>query len=175
MGFVTESSRSPTQMLTVVALCCEYAVTSGICEGRRRVPHRESPSSTSEDQLTWPSRCCRWSPLTLLQLRDASRHPNTNAPGHHLHGPLCAEVLSLWRHKKVNLDWTVHELYYALARLGGHQIVNTIIHPGKSGLGRLEGILPMVTGYDVAKTGSKNVAKPEGLCAPRLIGSAGTR
>jgi hypothetical protein len=25
------------------------------------------------------------------------------------------------RHGKIKLDWTIHDFYYALARLGGHQ------------------------------------------------------
>jgi len=30
-------------------------------------------------------------------------------------------VLSAWRYGKIKDDWTIHDFYYALARLGGHQ------------------------------------------------------
>ena len=58
----------------------------------------------------------------LLQLRDASRDPVLQAqsaaqwvPGTWL------EVLSLWRHGEIRMDWTVLDFFMALARLGGHQ------------------------------------------------------
>ncbi|HVA51388.1 MAG TPA: hypothetical protein VNH11_33915, partial [Pirellulales bacterium] len=30
-------------------------------------------------------------------------------------------VLSTWRHGEARPSWTVHEFFFALARLGGHQ------------------------------------------------------
>jgi hypothetical protein len=30
-------------------------------------------------------------------------------------------ILSGWRHKRIRMDWTVHDFFHALARLGGHQ------------------------------------------------------
>ena len=30
-------------------------------------------------------------------------------------------VLSIWRHGKVKKNWSIHDFYYAMARLGGHQ------------------------------------------------------
>jgi hypothetical protein len=60
--------------------------------------------------------------LTLLQLRDQSRHPEAAQrlacdclPRVWVH------VLSMWRHAEVRHSWTVREFYMALARLGGHQ------------------------------------------------------
>ena len=58
----------------------------------------------------------------MLQLRDASRDPeHCRQPATRWAPKLWVEVLSAWRHKEVRLDWTLHEFYMALARLGGHQ------------------------------------------------------
>jgi hypothetical protein len=60
--------------------------------------------------------------LTLLNLRDLSRHPSAKTrKATTILSPTYVEVLSLWRHKKVCLDWTIDDFYHALARLGGHQ------------------------------------------------------
>ena len=60
--------------------------------------------------------------LTLLNLRDASRRPDaTTRRADTLLGPEYIEALSIWRHGKPCGDWTVHEFFFALARLGGHQ------------------------------------------------------
>ena len=60
--------------------------------------------------------------ITLLNLRDASRRPDART---RLASEVIAadyvEILSLERHGKIRLNWTVHEFYLALARLGGHQ------------------------------------------------------
>ena len=58
--------------------------------------------------------------ITLLNLRDMSRHLKAEST---LATTCLDEVyvidLSLWRSKK-NKALTVHEFFYALARLGGH-------------------------------------------------------
>jgi hypothetical protein len=60
--------------------------------------------------------------LTLLTLRDASRHPDAKTrAASEMVSKHYIEVLSLWRHRRVFPNWTVHEFFYALARLGGHQ------------------------------------------------------
>jgi hypothetical protein len=60
--------------------------------------------------------------LTLLNLRDASRRPDAQT---RRATTVVAEdyvaVLSLWRHNKIRRDWTIHDFFFALARLGGHQ------------------------------------------------------
>lgn len=60
--------------------------------------------------------------LTLLTMRDASRRPDAHT---RLATTLVAreyvEVLSSWRHGKLRCDLTIHEFFFALARLGGHQ------------------------------------------------------
>ena len=60
--------------------------------------------------------------LTLLDLRDASRRDDaktrraTTLVSHDY-----VAVLTAWRYSKVRMEISVHEFYYALARLGGHQ------------------------------------------------------
>lgn len=114
----------------------------------------ESPQFTSEDRLQPAIALLSVVTLTLLQLRDASRRPDAKTRrATTVISPLYVEVLSLWRHKKIALDWTVHDFYYALARLGGHQNRKHDHPPGWQVI--WEGwkeLLPMVTGYDIAKT-----------------------
>jgi Transposase DNA-binding len=58
----------------------------------------------------------------LLQLRDLSRRPEAKQrPAREVVPLLWVEVLSRWRHGEVHRDWTIHDFFYALARLGGHQ------------------------------------------------------
>lgn len=113
----------------------------------------ESPQFTTEDRLEPVIALLSVVTLTLLQLRDASRRSDaTTRAAKTIISPLYVEVLSLWRHKKVRLDWTVHDFYYALARLGGHQNRKHDHPPGWQVI--WEGwkeLLPMVQGYETAK------------------------
>jgi hypothetical protein len=60
--------------------------------------------------------------LTLITLRDASRRPDaTTRRASKLFALEYIEVLSDWRYGRMRSDLTVHEFYFALARLGGHQ------------------------------------------------------
>jgi hypothetical protein len=60
--------------------------------------------------------------LTLLNLRDASRRPDARRrQAATLFAPEYIEVLSLWRYRQVRGDLSVHDFFFALARLGGHQ------------------------------------------------------
>jgi hypothetical protein len=69
--------------------------------------------------------------LTLLHLRDSSRRddaktrPATTVVSHDY-----VAVLTAWRHGEVRLKISVHDFYYALARLGGHQNRNHDKRPG---------------------------------------------
>lgn len=60
--------------------------------------------------------------ITLLNLRDDSRDEATQdrLATEYLDTEYI-EILSMWRHGKVKLDWTVAEFVLALARLSGHQ------------------------------------------------------
>lgn len=60
--------------------------------------------------------------LTLLGLRDASRRPDAHTqPATTLVAREYVEVLSSWRQGKIRRDLSIHEFFFALARLGGHQ------------------------------------------------------
>jgi hypothetical protein len=60
--------------------------------------------------------------LFLLNLRNASRRADAHERlATELMPELYVVLLSLWRYKQPRKDLTVHEFYYALARLGGHQ------------------------------------------------------
>ena len=60
--------------------------------------------------------------VTLLNLREAARRPDAEArPATDLIDARYVAVLSAWRYKKVREDLSIHEFFYALARLGGHQ------------------------------------------------------
>lgn len=113
----------------------------------------ESPQFTSEDRLQPALAVLSVVTLTLLQLRDASRRSDaTTRAAKTIISPLYVEVLSIWRHTKAHPDWTVHDFYYALARLGGHQNRKHDHPPGWQVI--WEGwkeLLPMVNGYDAAK------------------------
>ena len=108
---------------------------------------------THEDRLQPSIAILSVLTLTLLQLRDASRRPDAKRrKANKVIGQSYVEVLSHWRHKRIKPDWTVHEFYMALARLGGHLNRKNDSPPGWQVL--WEGwkeLLPMVAGYDVAK------------------------
>jgi hypothetical protein len=60
--------------------------------------------------------------VKLLNLREASRRPDAKErPAKELVDERYIEVLSAWRYKKRRVDLTIHDFFYALARLGGHQ------------------------------------------------------
>lgn len=69
--------------------------------------------------------------VALLNLREASRRPDAKT---RLATALLAseyvEALSIWRHKAIRRDLTVHDFFYALARLGGHQNRKSDHRPG---------------------------------------------
>lgn len=113
----------------------------------------ESVQFTTEDRLQPAIAVLSVVTLSLLQLREAARRPDAKTrKASTVIGTSYVEMLSLWRHKKANPDWTVHEFYYALARLGGHQNRKHDHRPGWQVI--WEGwkeLLPMVIGYDAAK------------------------
>jgi hypothetical protein len=60
--------------------------------------------------------------VTLLNLREASRRPEApTRPATELVDARYVAVLSAWRYRKVRLDLSIHDFFYAVARLGGHQ------------------------------------------------------
>ena len=77
---------------------------------------------TSEDRLQPVIALLSVVALFLLNLRNASRRPDAQSRlASELLPLVFVTTLALWRHKQCRADLTVHEFYYALARLGGHQ------------------------------------------------------
>jgi hypothetical protein len=76
---------------------------------------------TSEERLE-PAICLTSIvAVTLLNLRDASRERATeNRPATDYIEAEYVEVLSSWRHGKPQMDWTVRQFVWALAKLAGH-------------------------------------------------------
>jgi hypothetical protein len=91
--------------------------------------------------------------LTLLNLRDASRQPDAkNRPATAMFASEYVEVLSLWRHRTLCSEMSVHDFFFALARLGGHQNRKHDHRPGWLVLWRGWAKLQcMLDGYLVAK------------------------
>jgi len=59
--------------------------------------------------------------LTLLRLRDAARAADAKTRlAREFIGDDYVAALSLWRHKEVRLNWSVHDFILALGRMGGH-------------------------------------------------------
>jgi Transposase DNA-binding len=112
----------------------------------------ESPQFTDEERLKPAIALISIVTLTLMEMRDASRRPDAKTrKATTIISPAYVEVLSLWRNKTIQRDWTVHDFYYALARLGGHQNRKHDHPPGWQVI--WEGwkeLLPMVIGYEAA-------------------------
>jgi len=91
--------------------------------------------------------------VTLLNLRDASRRPDTKTRrATTLLAADYVRVLSHWRYRKTRTDLTVHEFFLALARLGGHQNRKSDHQPGWLVLWRgWTKLQALLDGYDVAK------------------------
>jgi transposase-like protein/DDE family transposase len=91
--------------------------------------------------------------LTLLSLRDASRRPDAKARrATTLFAREYVEVLSLWRHRRIRIETTIHDFFYALARLGGHQNRKHDSRPGWLVLWRgWIKLQLMLDGYEAAK------------------------
>lgn len=82
----------------------------------------EKPQFTTEERLQPAIALLSVVTLTLLAMRDASRRPDAKTrKATEIISQDYVEVLSAWRHGKPRIDWSIHEFYYALARLGGHQ------------------------------------------------------
>lgn len=90
--------------------------------------------------------------VTLLNLRDASRHPDAKTrQATTVVATDYVDVLSVWRYRKIRHDLTVHEFFFALARLGGHQNRKRDHRPGWLVLWRgWTKLQAMLDGYDAA-------------------------
>ncbi len=92
--------------------------------------------------------------VTLLNLREASRRPDAKErPATTLVDARYVAVLSGWRYKKVRPDLSIHDFFYALARLGGHQNRKRDHRPGWLVLWRgWMALQHMVDGADALKS-----------------------
>jgi hypothetical protein len=92
--------------------------------------------------------------VTLLNLRDGSRRPD--AKTRRATTILASDyvtMLSLWRYREIRADLTVHDFFYALARLGGHQNRKSDHRPGWLVLWRgWTKLQAMLDGYVAAKS-----------------------
>ncbi len=69
--------------------------------------------------------------VTLLNLREAGRRPDAKERrATDVVDPAYVRVLSCWRLRKVEPNWSVHDFFMALARLGGHQNRKSDHRPG---------------------------------------------
>lgn len=132
-------------------------------KGQKTGSRIESLQFATEERLKPAIALLSITTLSLLQLRDASRRPDAKTrPASEVVSKAFVEVLSIWRHKKIHPNWTVHEFYMALARLGGHQNRKSDHPPGWQVL--WEGwkeLFPMSIGYQARSSLPKNVIKPK--------------
>jgi len=114
----------------------------------------QSPQFTTQEALQPTIALISIVTLTLLSMRDAGRRPDAKKRrATEIISPDYIAVLSLWRHGQVKKDWSIHEFYYALGRLGGHQNRKSDPPPGWQVL--WEGwkeLQAMLCGYDARKT-----------------------
>ena len=113
----------------------------------------ESPQFTAEERLQPAIALLSIVTLTLLAMRDASRR--SDAKRRKATEIICEDyvaVLSSWRHGTIHRDWTIHDFYYALGRLGGHQNRKNDHPPGWQIIWRgWNDLQAMVCGYDAMK------------------------
>lgn len=113
----------------------------------------ESPQFNSEEALQPAIALISIVTLTLLSMRDASRRPDARQrKATEIISKDYVAVLSAWRHGEIKVNWSIHEFYYALARLGGHQNRKNDHPPGWQVLweGWAE-LQAMLLGYDAMK------------------------
>ncbi len=82
----------------------------------------ELPQFTNQERLEPVIALLSVVALSLLKLRSASRQPDAAVrPATQVVPAMHVAVLAGWRFGTAATDLTVHEFFYALARLGGHQ------------------------------------------------------
>jgi len=115
----------------------------------------ESLQFHSEDRLMPAIALVSVVAATLLRLRDAGRAPDAKQrPATEVIGKSYVQALSLWRHRTICLDWSVHDFVMALGRLGGHQNRRRDGHPGWLTLWR--GWTELVARVDAIELSRKN-------------------
>jgi hypothetical protein len=102
---------------------------------------------------------------TLLNLRAASERPDAKTrPATDVVDRSYVEVLSLWRYRKIKA-LTIHEFFFALARLGGHQNYPSSKRPGWLLLWRgWTDLQSQVVGYEFGKTNAQTIGPQPRKC-----------
>jgi hypothetical protein len=91
-------------------------------KGQKTGCHVEDMQFTTADRLEPAIALLSVAAVFLLNLRDASREPDACQREARTIVPLkFVEALSAWRHGAPRPDFSVHDFFYALGRLGGHQ------------------------------------------------------
>ena len=113
----------------------------------------ESPQFTAEERLQPAIALLSIVTLTLLAMRDASRRTDAKRrPAIEIIDADYVAVLSAWRHGEIREQWSIHDFYYALARLGGHQNRKRDHHPGWQTIWRgWNDLQAMLCGVDTMK------------------------
>ena len=113
----------------------------------------ESPQFTTEQRLQPAIALLSIVTLTLLEMRDASRRQDAKSrKATEIIDADYVAVLSAWRHRKIREDWSIHDFYYALARLGGHQNRKNDHPPGWQTIWKgWHELQAMVCGHDAMK------------------------
>ena len=105
-----------------IAWYCRRWIVEEYHKGMKTGCGIENPQFTTEEGLQPVIAVLSVVTLLLLNLRDASRDPTAKVrPARDCVPVDYVVVLSGWRFGVPRTDLTVHEFYYALARLGGHQ------------------------------------------------------
>ena len=91
----------------------------------------ENPQFNSAERLQPAIALLSVVAIALLNLRELSRHPESKTrPATDVVNVEYVRLLSAWRHRRVNEDWTIHDFFFALARIGGHLNRKRDHHPG---------------------------------------------
>jgi hypothetical protein len=117
----------------------------------------ESPQFTAEERLKPAIALLSIVTLTLLAMRDASRRSDARTrKATEIISEDYVAVLSAWRHGKIKEDWSIHDFFYALPRLGGHQNRKNDHPPGWQTISRgWNDLQAMLCGVDTMKSMKK--------------------
>ena len=117
----------------------------------------ESPQFTAEERLKPAIALLSIVTLTLLAMRDASRRSDARTrKATEIISEDYVAVLSAWRHGKIKEDWSIHDFFYALPRLGGHQNRKNDHPPGWQTIWRgWNDLQAMLCGVDTMKSMKK--------------------
>lgn len=118
----TEPCRTPAEIETAIDYYECRPIVEELHKGQKTGCNLEAMQFETAERLQPAIALLSVVALSLLQLRDASRRPDAKErPATDFIHRDYVEVLSRWRVKETQPDWSLHDFFYALARLGGHQ------------------------------------------------------